>query len=122
MIHTSWRYESKSFDGSTTFEIEITLDDKFQYKEYDAPFIIKNPKLVDGLKFIHKTDRSPDSEKNLRDLKKFIYNTYIKPKLVIKSQSDALDDILASVSDKGALRDKKIDSIIGTGWNKIFGK
>ena len=99
-------FVTKSEDGKTRFEIQITIDDNYQLKSYYNSLYIYNDNLLNGLLLVHADDYSV-----IKDLHILMYNKYVYPNLPKKLQSKALVDILQGISKQG-IRDIRISKII----------
>lgn len=105
---TSHGYESKSFDGKTTFKLEVKLTTKLSLETTSSTIIILNSDLVNGSKYV-----SSYNCPIIPDIQKAIFNKYIKPNLIIPkvSEDDVLNNILSDIG-KQKIRDTKIDTIL----------
>ena len=105
---TTHTYESLSTDGTTKFQMEISLNDDYTLKSSTNGFFIFHKDLVDGRKYLSSNEHSSP----LGNLKNLLYNKYIKPNLIIKNESNILDDILNNIGNKQTKRDKIIEDIL----------
>ena len=103
---TSKRFDSKSADGLTRFEVILEMDDKFKLTK-DLKFIIHNKSLVDGTKYNYLYDFPL-----IKELCDEVYDRYVKPNIVAINENDVLNNILGSIDSKQETRDKKINEIL----------
>ena len=118
-------YQYISVDGKTKFEIEVSLSDDLScVSKWSGALFIYNENLIEGRKLV--------SSNLSYDLRVSIYNKYIKQNIIIKQESDTLDNILNNISDKHYMRDVKLDTLLDDKetegdkpigiLSKIFGK
>ena len=107
---TIHKYESYSIDKKTKFQIEIMLNDDFSLclSSILGGLTIFNKNLVDGKKYI--VGSTYDLE--LNQIKKLIYNKYIKNTLPSINDSIVLDSILQNIGSLESKRDDILNSIL----------
>ena len=107
---TIHKYESYSIDKKTKFQIEIMLNDDFSLclSSILGDLTIFNKNLVDGKKYI--VGSTYDLE--LNQIKKLIYNKYIKNTLPSINDSIVLDSILQNIGSLESKRDDILNSIL----------
>jgi hypothetical protein len=114
---TKHHFKYHSEDGKTKFQIEIQIEVKSSTIKNGSCLTIRNDNIIDKCIFIHGYGNT-----QVLKLAELIFNSKIKPTLLIKNQDLVFDDILNSLGTKSSRRDKKIDEILGIKpfWKKFI--